>query len=217
VPSSPSVRTFAVRHLQMARAVFAALAAIMITFSPDHSAAVGLSVFSGFAIATALVLLVAAWLVYPADHRWPAVVLGVLTLIAGMVGGIAGWRSTTLFFVIVIAWAIATGFFELLSGVLARRSGSEPRADARDAIVVGAITIVLGLGLLLVPGGYALNYYIDEAHQTFTLTGIAIGVGIFGGYAAVIAVYLGIAAFSPRPAPAASVPVTPAPTDGDRG
>lgn len=207
MPSSPSARTFAVRHLQMARAAFAALAAAMITFSPDHSAAIGLSVFSGFAIATGLVLLLAAWLVYPAERRWPAVVTGVLTVVAGMVGGVVGWRTTTMFFVVVIAWALSTGFFELLSGILARRSGSESRADARDAIVVGAITLLLGIGLLVVPAGYALDYYIAEAHQTFTLTGIAIGVGVFGGYAAIVAVYLGIAAFSPRPLPAAAASV----------
>ena len=58
--------------------------------------------------------------------------------------------------------------------------------------------VLLGLGLLLVPAQYALNYTITEAHRTFTLTGIAIAVGVFGGYAAVIAVYLGIAGFSPR-------------------
>ncbi|MNL67086.1 hypothetical protein D3C87_1916440 [compost metagenome] len=50
---------------------------------------------------------------------------------------------------------------------------------------------------------YALDYTIEEAHATFTLTGITIGVGLFGGYAAIVAVYLGIAGFSPRPAEAA--------------
>jgi hypothetical protein len=49
-----------------------------------------------------------------------------------------------------------------------------------------------------VPAQYTLNYFIAEAHRSFTLTGIAIAVGIFGGYAAVIAVYLGIAGLSPR-------------------
>jgi uncharacterized membrane protein HdeD (DUF308 family) len=213
VPSSAPARTFQVRHLQLARAVFAALAAVMITFSPDHSAPVGLSVFSGFAIATALVTLLSAWLVYPKDRRWPAVVTGVLTLLAGMASGVVGWRSTTLFFVVVIAWALATGFFELLSGALGRRHATLPRGEARDAILVGVLTIVLGIGLLCVPGGYALNYYIADAGQTFTLTGITIGVGVFGGYAAIVAVYLGIAAFSPRPVAAAAVPDG---TDGDR-
>ena len=54
-----SARTLDVRHLQLARAAFAAIAAIMVTFSPDHSSAVGLAVFSGFAIATGIVFAVA--------------------------------------------------------------------------------------------------------------------------------------------------------------
>ena len=57
---------------------------------------------------------------------------------------------------------------------------------------------MLGLALLLVPTQYALEYTIEDANATFTLTGIIIGVGIFGGYAAIVAVYLGIAGFSPR-------------------
>ena len=47
-----TARTFEVRHVQLGRALFAAVAAIMITFSADHSAEVGLAVFSGWAIAT---------------------------------------------------------------------------------------------------------------------------------------------------------------------
>jgi hypothetical protein len=120
-------------------------------------------------------------------------------------------RTITMFFVIVIGWALITGLIEGISGWRGMRraaASADPRtarSDARDGLVVGAVTVLLGLGLLLVPAQYALNYTITEAHQTFTLTGIAIAVGIFGGYAAIIAVYLGIAGFSPRrPAPAAA-------------
>ena len=58
--TAPAARTFEVRHVQLARAAFAAIAAVMVTFSPDHSAAVGLAIFSGFAFLNALVLLVAS-------------------------------------------------------------------------------------------------------------------------------------------------------------
>ena len=78
-------------------------------------------------------------------------------------------------------------------------------AALRDSGVKGLTAISnnagvdgFGLGLLLVPTQYALQYTIDEADATFTLTGIIIGVGIFGAYAAIIAVYLAIAGFSPR-------------------
>lgn len=197
--------------MQLARAVFAALAAVMITFSPDHSAAVGMSVFSGWAIATALVLFLSVWLVYPAGRRWPAVLLGAVTVLAGMAGGIAALRTTTAYFIVVILWALIAGIIELVAGARARRAlrdsdDAQARGEARDALTVGILTVVLGAGLLLVPTQYALRYYIEEAGQSFTLTGITIGVGIFGAYAAIVAVYLGIAGFSPRKAVAEASP-----------
>ena len=221
--SAPPPRTFAVRHLQLARAAFAALAAVMITFSPDHSAAVGMSVFSGVAIATGLVLVVAVWLVYPATRRWPAILLGGVTLVAGMAGGLAPLRTVAGFFIVVIAWAIVSGVIETVAGIRAVRgpraprppragavapwtppdSGAiapAPRSEGRDAIVIGILTVVLGLALLLVNPAFSLQYTIDDVAETFTLTGITIGVGIFGGYAAIVAVYLAIAGFSPRAA-----------------
>ncbi|QAY59584.1 acyl-CoA synthetase [Microbacterium protaetiae] len=193
--SASAARPLEVRHLQLARAVAAAIAAAMVTFSPDHSSAFGLSVFSGFAILTAIMMFAAAWLVYPRGRRGAAVLIGVLDVVAGMIAGIGPLRSDTTFFVLVAVWALATGVAEGVVGLRARRAGLP---DARDAIFIGALGVVLAIALLCVPAGYALNYTIDEAHQTFTLTGITIGVGIFGAYTAIAAVYLGIAGFSPR-------------------
>ena len=207
---APATRSFEVRHVQLARAAFAAIAAIMVTFSPDHSAAVGLSIFSGFALASGLVLLAAGWFVYTVDTRWPSVVLGTLSVIAGLAGGIAQLRSITMFFVIVISWALLTGLVETITGARGVRSARGlPRADAvrtesRDALTIGILTIALGVGLLLVPTQYALQYTVEDADATFTLTGIIIGVGIFGAYAAIVAVYLAIAGFSPRRAATAA-------------
>lgn len=187
-------RTFEVRHLQLARAAFAALAAIMVTFSADHSAPVGLAIFSGFAIATALVLFAGAWLVYPSGARGVPVLLGLVTLVAGMITGIPPLRTTTMFFVVVIAWALLAGLIELLAGLRGR--GRD--AFARDAVLIGAVTIALGVALLLVNPAYSLEYFIKDAGETYVLTGITIGVGLFGAYAAIVAVFLGIAGFSPR-------------------
>ena len=211
-------RTFDVRHVQLARAAFAAIAALMITFSSDHSAAVGSAVFSGFAIATAFVLLLAAWLVYPAGRRWPSIALGVVTIVAGMATGLFPFRTVTGFFVTVIAWALVSGIVELVAGWRGLKPRTErreiapgvadarpvapvgPRSESRDAIVVGALTMLLGIALLCVQPAYSLTYRLDEAGVTGTLTGITIGVGLFGGYAAIVAVYLGIAGFLPRAA-----------------
>ncbi|TDN91096.1 hypothetical protein EV279_0594 [Microbacterium sp. BK668] len=211
--------------MQLARAVFAALAAAMITFSPDHSAAVGMSVFSGWAIATSLVFFVSIWLVYPAGSRWPSVLLGIVTVIAGMVGGVTAWRTTAVFFAVVIVWAILAGLVETVAGARARRALRDTddigaRGEARDALTVGIVTVLLGLGMLFVPTQYALDYYIEDAGRSFTLTGITIGVGIFGAYAAIVAVYLAIAAFSPRRKPAdvtADASAQTAPTAPEQG
>lgn len=212
--AASAVRTFEVRHVQLARALFAAVAAVMITFSPDHSAVVGMSVFSGFATATAIIFLVSAWLVHPAGRRTVPIALGGVTLIAAILGGIPVLRTPVGFFAVVIGWAAVTGAIELVAGIRRRRID----AVARDEILIGAVTLALVAGLLLVNPAYSLEYFIAEAGGAFTLTGITIGVGLFGGYAAIVAVFLGIAGFSPRhdehtasvtAAPAASASSTP--------
>ncbi len=201
---TPAARSFHVRHVQLARAAVAAVAAVIVTFSPDHSASVGLTIFSGFALATGVVLLASAWLVHPAGARATSVLLGVLTVVAGAVAGIPALHSIATFFVVLVAWSLLTGVIEALAGVRGARAArgraktDAARTESRDALTVGILTVVLGLGLLFVPTQYALRYTIDEANATFTLTGIIIAVGVFGAYAAIIAVYLAIAGFSPR-------------------
>ncbi|OZB84742.1 MAG: acyl-CoA synthetase [Microbacterium sp. 14-71-5] len=199
----PATRTFQLRHVQLARAAFAAVAALMITFSANHSAFVGLAVFSGFALVTAVIEILAAWLVAPSGWRWPYVLLGAVAIVTGMASSIPGWRTTPLFFVVVIAWGALGGLVELLAGIRARRqarAGTAPAAvadGARDGILIGSLGLALAVGLLCVPTTYALNYSIAEA-GSFTLTGITLAVGIFGAYAAIVAVFLGIAGLSPR-------------------
>lgn len=183
-------RPFTVRSVQLARAVMAAVAALMITFSPDHSAAVGLSVFGGFAIVTSLVLIVAAIVVHRAGQRWPSVLMGAITLVLGMAASIPTWRTDALFFVLVITWAALTGLVELISGI--RTRGQD---GSRDAISIGALGLLLAALLLLVPAGFVQDYAV-EGHA-MSLTGIIIGVGLFGGYAAIVAVFLGIAGLAP--------------------
>lgn len=191
-------RALTMRHVHLLRALFAAVAALMITFSSDHSAPVGLAVFSGFVLVTALVQILAAWLALPAGSRWPQVLLAAAGIVAGMVTAIPAWRTDDLFFAVVVSWGLVSGAIELLAGLRARRTGDPA---ARDAITVGAFGILLAVLLLLIPAGFLQEYTIDEA-GTFVLSGIILGVGIFGGYAAVVAVFLGIAGLTPKSADA---------------
>ncbi|WP_264631914.1 acyl-CoA synthetase [Microbacterium hydrothermale] len=202
--TSSSARVFDERHVQLARAFFAALAAAMITFSGDHSAVLGLSVFSGFALATGLVFGLAMWLVFPAGRRTVPALLGTVSILAGLVASVGAWRTTSVFFGVVVAWALLTGLIELIGAIRDRKAGRA--AGARDGVLIGILTLVLGAALLLPFQQYALDYSITGA-GSFTLTGITIAVGLFGGYAAVVAVFLAIAGFSPRrtePVPAVS-------------
>lgn len=190
---SAPVRTFTVRHVQLLRALFAAAAALMITFSPDHSAQVGFAVFGGFATASAFVFILGAWLAVPAGSRWPFIVLAVINLLGAAVGGAPTWRTDGMFFIVIIVWAAATGIVELIVGL--RTRGSDPLA--KDAVTTGALGLILAVILLLIPVGYTQVYAVEGAGE-MTLTGIILAVGLFGGYAAIVAVFLAIAGLSPR-------------------
>jgi hypothetical protein len=109
-----------------------------------------------------------------------------------MAASIPAWRTDALFFVLVIAWAALTGLVELIWGI--RTRGQE---GSRDAITIGALGLLLALLLLVIPVGFVQNYAVDG--QAFSLTGIILGVGMFGAYAAVVAVFLGIAGLAPAP------------------
>lgn len=194
---SAPARTFTVRHVQLLRAFFAALSAVMITFSSDHSAEVGFAVFGGFVGASGFVFVLSAWLVARPGGRWQYVALGIIDLIAAMASGIPPWRTDAAFFIVVIIWAAATGLIELIAGL--RTRGSD--AAAKDAITIGALGLVLALVLLLIPSGYVLGYSVPGAGD-FTLTGIILAVGMVGGYTAIVAVFLAIAGLSPRRAEA---------------
>ncbi|GAA1539401.1 uncharacterized membrane protein HdeD (DUF308 family) [Microbacterium ginsengiterrae] len=190
---SAPARAFTVRHVQLLRALFAAAAALMITFSPDHSAAIGFSVFGGFTAASGFILIVGAWVVASAGTRWPYILLATLDLAAAIVSGIPTWRTDAAFFIVVIVWAAVSGLVELIAGLRARRT--DPAG--KDAIVVGAFGLLLAVILLLIPFDFTLQYSVDGP-GALTLSGIILAVGMFGGYAAIVAVFLAIAGLSPR-------------------
>ncbi|MGO1769418.1 MAG: DUF308 domain-containing protein [Microbacterium sp.] len=197
--SAPAAARITSRHVQLVRALIAAAAAAMITFSPDHSHTVGLTVFSGFAMASALALILAAVFVDDRTRRASLIALGVIDALAAVAASLQPLRSTLLLFVLIIAWALLSGAVELAAGIADRRAGRE-RSLVRDEIFVGALGVLLAVAVAVVPPQYSLDYFIEEAGRSFTLSGEIIIVGLIGGYAAILAVYLGIAGLSPRTA-----------------
>lgn len=185
-------RTSSPRSARLAlilRAAIAAVAAAIVTFVQDRSGDFALLVFLAFLIATLAVLVVGMILRGLTSARWVLVLayaLGILVVV--VLPGPAEVR----FHIALLVWAAAAGIVEVASGLLDRTS-----VEARDRITVGALTCVLAIVTLIVSPGYSLDYFVKEAGQSFTLTGTIIGVGLFGGWAAIIAVYLGIGALSP--------------------
>jgi len=177
------------RTMLILRALIAAVAAAIVTFAQDRSGDFALVVFLAFAIATLVVLVVDMVLRGLTPVRGAlalAYALGILLVVA--LPGAADAR----FHLALLIWAAAAGIVELAAGLVQRGS-----ADARDRLTVGALTCVLAIVTLLVSPAYTLDYFVEEAGQSFTLTGTIIGVGLFGGWAAIVAVYLGIGALSP--------------------
>ena len=181
---------------QVLRAVPAAVAAGVITFSLDHSAPLGLSVFGGFAVLTGLLTLafVPRALKNDLGARLNFIVSGVVSAVAGVAALVfAGMGSAAVpgLFLIVIVWALLTGVLELYSGFRVR--GRSPYA--RDWMTLGGATVLLAVAYLLVPPG--LNQQFEGPDGVVrSLTASIVTVGIFGAYAAIAAVLLLIGGFS---------------------
>lgn len=181
---------------QLLRAVPAAIAAGVITFSLDHSAPLGLTVFGAFAVLTGLlaVVFVPRTLADDRVSRLNFLVSGVVSLLAGAAALVfvgTGTAAVPALFITVIVWALLTGVLELYSGFRVR--GRSP--FARDWMTVGGATVLLGIVFLLVPPGLDQHYTGPDGVDR-SLTASIVTVGVFGAYAAIIAVLLIIGGFS---------------------
>ncbi|RQP09713.1 MAG: hypothetical protein EAS51_11025 [Microbacteriaceae bacterium] len=180
----------------LARAVPALALGLVITFSPDHSARLGLVGFGVLAVVWAAVLFASA---LRADRavRGLVVVQGAVTAVAGIAALVIPDRATGTFVLVVSAWAIVAGALEAVNGI--RFRGTRP--VARDWIATGVLTALLGLVVLLVPQGYADPYAIEEKGEIVasgTVTAEVLLVGLLGAWAVVVGVQLALAAISLR-------------------
>jgi uncharacterized membrane protein HdeD (DUF308 family) len=177
----------------IARAAIAAVAAVVITFSQNHSAALGLTVFGAFAALTGLAILAGSRSLKAdgvAHHVFVA--HAILTLAAGGVAlAFAASASLPVFFAVVLIWALLTGALELYSGF--RLRGRSPLA--RDWMTIGVVTVLLAVAFLVVPQGLDQQFTGPDGIER-SLTASIVAVGVFGAYAAIVAVLLVIGGFS---------------------
>lgn len=192
--------------LPIARAIPSAVAAAVITFSPNHSASFGLVAFGFFALAQGVVLgLLAARAVPERTSARLVLAQGVLSALAG-VGGLVGATAGVAYLLgLVITWAALTGALELVFALRARRR----IAGTRDNLFAAGLTLVLAVVLLLLPPDLVDEYTGIEG-VSGTLTSSIVAVGVIGAYAAVLAVFLIIGGLSLRwaaaPTPAEVTP-----------
>jgi uncharacterized membrane protein HdeD (DUF308 family) len=168
------------------RGLLALVPAVVITFSQDHSAALGLLTFGAWAVVSGLVV-GALSLRFITDRgiRSLFAVNAVVTVVAGLLAlTVPGGLPFLLFLVSV--WAAVTGFVELYAGLRGRGRTSA----ARDWIAAGAFTAILAVLFLLLP---------PDAVTT---------VGFIGAYLVILGVYLVIGGFSSKWAAAADAAAT---------
>lgn len=172
----------------VARAIPAFVVAAYLTFSANHSPQVGLFVFGSYAIVSGLIVTVlSVRFVAVRVTRSLFVAQGVIGIIVGVLAVVFNQGGIPYFLYLVTLFAALTGFLELYAG-LRSRSGSTsddaPRAldalAAKDWLAVGGFTAVLALVFLIIP--------LD----------IVTAVGLFGGYAVILALFLVIGGLSLR-------------------
>ncbi|MCM3658968.1 hypothetical protein M3147_17055 [Agromyces mediolanus] len=170
------------------RGALALAATAAITFSQDHSPAMGLLVFGIWAVVVGVVV-GALSLRFVADRTTRAV-----TLVSAIVTAVAGLLALTVpgslpfFLSLVSAWAAITGFLELYLGLRGR--GRD--AGGRDRLAAGIFTAALAVLFVLLPPDSVT------------------AVGFFGAYLAILGVYLVIGGLSQKWAGAPGRGETPA-------
>ncbi|SEB71824.1 Uncharacterized membrane protein HdeD, DUF308 family [Paramicrobacterium humi] len=187
--TAPHTRLWA---LQLSRAVIFALAAVYITFSADHSAHLGLVVFGVTAVVAGIVVGSLAFpLIADGPTRRLVVAQSAITLAAGVVALLLRDSGLGSLLLTVAIWAGITGLLELYTGYrLGRRAPL-----SKDFLIVGAFTALLAVVFVLLPPDFVQTGGGEQGAPA-TLTSSVMAVGVFGAYAAIVAVYLAIAGLS---------------------
>ncbi|MEO6943400.1 MAG: hypothetical protein ABI053_01655 [Lacisediminihabitans sp.] len=176
------------------RAVPAAALGLVITFVADHSARFGLLSFGIFAVVGGLIYAVHCWLRLAGSSVRPFLVAqGAVSVAIGIFALLLHDGGIAMFFLLVTAFALITGFLELYCGLRTRRRF----VASGDWLVAGVLTILTAIALLLVPPGLHQSIRTAEG-ATGVLDASVVAVGILGAYAAILAVYLLIAGFSAK-------------------
>ena len=179
---------------QLARGVLALVLGVVITLTLDHSPAFGLLTFGAFALLTgAVVVLAALRSPYAGRRRTAFLVQGLATAVAGIVALAVPSGGVAFLGAVVGSWAIVTGLLEGSAGILSRSRSPL----ARDWIITGALTVVLGIVAVVLPPDFA-QAFAGERGNSGTLTSSVIVIGVIGAWAILVGVLQVISAVTVR-------------------
>ena len=166
------------------RAIPTLVAAIVITFSRNHAAVVGLTVFVGFAflLASTLIFTIAS-VPLQGLNRTLFGIQAIATVVAAAVAAATLTQGLPALLLVLSIWAGISAALELYAGY--RESN---RTVAKEWLTIGGFTAILAIIEAVVP--------MNDVYA----------VGIFGAYAAIVGVYQVIAGISLRSDPTTSTP-----------
>lgn len=158
------------------RAIPALIVAVVITFSRNHAAVVGLTVFVGFAFLLASTLIFTIMSV-PLEglNRKLIGIQAIATVISAAIASATLTAGLPALLLILSIWAGISAVLELYAGY--RESN---RIIAKEWLTIGGFTAILAIIEAVVP--------MNDVYA----------VGIFGAYAAIVGVYQVIAGISLR-------------------
>ena len=189
--------------LGLGRAIPAIILAIVITFSADHSARLGLVAFGAYAVASGLATgIAAATRVAPGTVRLVVLCQAVVALVTGGVALAVPGGGYAYFVLVLSAYAAVCGFLEIYLGARSwrrspARSSVGPSASsavARDWMFVGALSVALGIIAFVIPANFNQPFSVEGVSGVVTAS-VAL-VGVFGAYLAIVGIFLAIASFS---------------------
>lgn len=189
--------------LGLSRAIPAAVLTIVITFSADHSARLGLVAFGAYAVASGLATaIVAATRVASGTVRLIVLCQAAVALVTGGAALAVPGGGYAYFVLVLSAYAAVCGFLELYLGGRSWRQSSTrpsvrssaPSSVARDWMFVGALSVALAVTAFVIPANFNQPFSVEGVSGAVTAS-VAL-VGVFGAYLAIVGIFLAIASFS---------------------
>jgi len=189
--------------LGLSRAIPAVVLTIVITFSADHSARLGLVAFGAYAIASGLATaIVAATRVASGTVRLIVLCQAAVALVTGGAALAVPGGGYAYFVLVLSAYAAVCGFLELYLGGRSWRQSltrpsvrsSAPSSVARDWMFVGALSVALAVTAFVIPANFNQPFSVEGVSGAVTAS-VAL-VGVFGAYLAIVGIFLAIASFS---------------------